>query len=309
MKRLLIAHDGSPGSDAALDDLALAGLPATLAAEVLTLSDAYLPPDPAAGEPLPSPDMAAYARRARAAALAAVEAVRTTAEAAAAVLRARFPGWQVAAAAAADSPAWGVLHRADTWPADLIVVGAHSHTLLERIFLGSVSQRIVAEARCSVRIGRARRGRTGPPRVLVAVDGSEDALAAVESLAARTWPAGTRFEVVTVLDPRLETAAAWPAVYAAEWAAKGPRDIRAWAAETAEMLARRLRAVGATAEVHLLAGDAKKLLLQQAEAFGADALILGARGLQHGDRHRLGTLAAAVAGRAACSVEIIRRRA
>lgn len=307
MKHLLFAYDGSPGADAALEDLALAGLGDDIACEVLTVHDAWLPADPEAGSPPPVGDTVPFVRASRDQVRAQVEACRAVAGRGAARLRALFPRWQVGVVANADSPAWALVQRADAWPADLVVVGAHSHSILERFFLGSVSQRVLAEARCSVRIGRARAGRTGPPRILVAVDGSEDALAAVKSLAARTWPAGTRFAAATVFESRL-VAVAWPAVYAEQWAAKGAHDLRGWAGEMAEAAVRLLRERGHPVELHLLEGDPKKLLLRQAEALGADCVVLGARGMQHGSRYRLGTLAAAVAERAPCSVEIIRPR-
>lgn len=305
MQHLLVAYDGSPGADAAVDDLALAGLGDETACEVFTVHDAWLPAEPPAGGPSPAGDTVPFVKAGREQVRAAVAASLGVAERGAARLRGLLPRWQVTTAARADSPAWAVLQRADEWPANLIVVGAHSHSLLERIFLGSVSQRILAEARCSVRIGRARGSRTGPPRILVAVDGSEDALAAVKSLVARAWPAGTRFDAVTVFEPRLG-AAARPAVYAQEWAAKGARDLRGWAGEMTEHVARLLRGAGHEAALHLLDGDPKKVLLRQAAALAGDCVVLGARGMQHGDRYRLGTLASAVAERAHCSVEIIR---
>ncbi|MCV4785306.1 universal stress protein, partial [Escherichia coli] len=58
--------------------------------------------------------------------------------------------------ACADSPAWGIIKRADEWQPDLIVVGSHGRTAIERFVLGSVSQKVLYEARCSVRIARAR---------------------------------------------------------------------------------------------------------------------------------------------------------
>lgn len=307
MKRLLAAYDGSPGADAALEDLALAGLGDDMACEVLTVHDAWLPPEASAGAPLPPGLSEEMARARQEAVRVEIGNCRAVAERGAARLRGMFPAWQVTARALADSPPWAIVRRADAWPADLVVVGAHSHSLLERFFLGSSSQRILAEARCSVRIGRARVGRTGPPVILAAVDGSDDALAAVKSLAARAWPDGTRFAVVTVFEARLE-AAAWPAVYAGEWARKTARNLRDWAGEMAEEVLRRLRERGLAAELHLLEGDPKKILLRQAETLGADCLVLGARGMQHGERYRLGTLAAAIAQRAPCSVEVIRHR-
>ena len=66
-----------------------------------------------------------------------------------------FPDWQVRYEALADSPAWGLIKKSDEWAADLIVIGARGHSVLGgRLVLGSVSQRVLYEARCSVRIAR-----------------------------------------------------------------------------------------------------------------------------------------------------------
>ena len=69
-------------------------------------------------------------------------------------LKAMFPKWSVSYHAEADSPAWAVIRRADEWKPDLIVVGSHGRSALGRFFLGSVSQKVMTEAHCSVRIAR-----------------------------------------------------------------------------------------------------------------------------------------------------------
>lgn len=51
ISQLLIAYDGSPCADAALDDLQRAGLPPTLEAVVVTVAYVFLPPTE--GEMLP----------------------------------------------------------------------------------------------------------------------------------------------------------------------------------------------------------------------------------------------------------------
>jgi nucleotide-binding universal stress UspA family protein len=59
-------------------------------------------------------------------------------------------------------------------------------------------------------------------------------------------------------------------------------------------------------ETHIFEGEPKKVLLKQVAKWNADCLFVGAHGLQHGRHLFLGSLAAAVATRAACSVEIVR---
>ena len=47
-----------------------------------------------------------------------------------------------------------ILDMAANWPADLIVVGSHGRTGLDRFLLGSVSERVVRHAPCSVQVVR-----------------------------------------------------------------------------------------------------------------------------------------------------------
>ena len=56
-------------------------------------------------------------------------------------------------------PRAAILDAAEKWPADLVVVGSHGRSGLERFLLGSVSERIVRHAPCSVEVVR----RSHPP--------------------------------------------------------------------------------------------------------------------------------------------------
>jgi nucleotide-binding universal stress UspA family protein len=47
-----------------------------------------------------------------------------------------------------------ILDEAERWSADLIVVGSHGRRGLKRLWLGSVSQAVVSQAKCSVEIVR-----------------------------------------------------------------------------------------------------------------------------------------------------------
>jgi nucleotide-binding universal stress UspA family protein len=51
-------------------------------------------------------------------------------------------------------PKEAILHEAEVWRADLIVVGSHGYRGIKRLWLGSVSQAVSANAPCSVLIIR-----------------------------------------------------------------------------------------------------------------------------------------------------------
>lgn len=307
MKRILIAYDGSPCADAAIADLASAGLPADLEAAIISVADVWLPAN--TGTPLPdfpAADSPAVRRAREQASLALAEA-RALAERAAAHLKSLHPGWKVESIACADSPAWGVLNKCVEWRANLVVLGSHGRSTLERLFLGSVSQKVAAEAPCSVRISRPRRSSAhARSRVLVAVDGSGSSAAAVRAVAGRAWPDFSEFRIVTVMDARLETAIMWPESVAAQWVREADTAARDALLRMLEESAKVLSGAGLRVETELLTGEPKNELLAHAEAWEADAIFLGARGLHHGERLALGTMASAIAGRAHCSVEIVR---
>lgn len=53
-------------------------------------------------------------------------------------------------------PAEQILHLAKEVGADFIIIGSHGKTGVERIVLGSVSERVVREAHCAVIVARAK---------------------------------------------------------------------------------------------------------------------------------------------------------
>lgn len=307
MKRILIAYDGSPPAEAAIDDLCNAGLPTQLEAAVMCVADVWMPPALPNGSSA-SPQLFPEAvRKARDRASQAVSEARVVAERGAGRVRELFPQWVVTPLACGDSPSWAVVQKAHDWSADLVVVGAHSHTALERAFLGSVAQRATAEAHCSVRIARPCRGaRRKELRIMVAVDGSSDSENAVREVARRQWPANAKFSLVSVIDTRMQTLMAWPSLYADRWAQQHFQDASDWISRLVEHRGAELRQGGLAVETHIFEGEPKNLLLKQADKWNADCLFVGAHGLQHGRHLFLGSLATAVATRAPCSVEIMR---
>lgn len=303
VKKILIACDGSPAADAALDELTRAGLPVAAEAVVLCVADVWLP----AGLPHFPENLAFATARSYEQALQAVEKCRGVAARGAGRLRALFPKWDVRAESCADSPPWAVVRHANDWGADLVVVGAHSHSALQRFFLGSVASRVAAEARCSVRIARPRpHARHSGLRVMIALDGSQDSVTAVEAVGARLWPSGAEFQIVTVIDPKLRTAAAWQQAVAATWANEHSKGAEECIGRMVQHFGDTLRSAGHPVETHVFEGDPKAILIRQAENWDADCIFLGARGLHHGERTYFGSLVSAVAARAHCSVEIVR---
>ena len=306
--KLLIAYDGSDCANAALDDLQRAGLPSEVEALVLSVADVWLPPN-GTDEATEATLAPIAVQRGRAQATQAFKAAYQLAERGSALVQSRFPTWKITVEAAADSPTWAIIKRASEWPADLILVGSKGHSAIHRAMLGSVSQKIVAEAPCSVRVVRHQTATTGSPvRLVIGVDGSSDADAAVQSVATRVWPAGSEARLVATIDEKMATIIASPLEAVAAWVEDGDDDERAWVGRMVCAAAEKLRAAGLKVSSIVNEGDPKSLLLEEAKNWSADCIFVGARG--HGllERLLIGSVSSAVAAHAHCSVEIVRPR-
>jgi nucleotide-binding universal stress UspA family protein len=297
--KALIAYDGSACADAALDDLKRAGLPGEVEAMVVTVAELWLPPPPitfepvltAAAEPWPAP----------------VEAARNLAITASRRLQTIFPAWDVRAEALVGSPASAILNKADEWKPDLIVAGSHGRSALGRFIMGSVSQKVVTEAHCSVRVARGRRtDAVAPARILLGFDGSLDARAAVRTIASRKWPEKSEIRVLAVLAPTISDFTSLPLT--PEQIAQREASARDWMQKQVEAAAEELRSSGLTVTPVITAGDPKQALLDEADGWGADCLFIGARGHNRLVRFMLGSVATALATRARCSVEVVRTK-
>ena len=308
-KKILIGYDGSECADAALDDLSRAGLPPDAEVQVLSVAEAWLPPPPPSAyeivEQAREVEVPADLKRVYARDSQAAKDARDLAERASARLRANFPDWTVFADSSCGSPAWELVFRADQWQPDLIVVGSHGRTALGRFVLGSVSQRVLAEARCSVRVARGRLEEPGTPvRIIVGLDGSEGSVAAVREVAARSWPAHSEVRLMVADDPLAIVGDLIPLPPAVT------ENERAWASGILADSAALLRPAKIKVTSQLREGDPKHELAKAAEEWGADCIFVGSTGFSNRlERFVLGSVSAAVAARAHCSVEVIRRNA
>jgi nucleotide-binding universal stress UspA family protein len=310
--KILIAYDGSDCADAALDDLQRAGLPVEAEAQVISVAEVWLaPPPPSSAEILeragevkvPADFKRVYSRGS-----AAMKEALALAERASDRVKTNFPGWKLFADASCGSPAWEVVFRADQWKPDLVVVGSHGRTALGRFVLGSVSQRVLTEAKCSVRIARGRIEEPGSPvRIIVGIDGSPGSEEAVRAIAARTWPARSEVKVIIVDDPLVPPIIGDLIPPLAETIESNAED---WSRDkqTLANAAALLRGTEIKVSSEIRRGDPKKELPQAAEEWGADCIFVGSTGFSNRfERFVLGSISAAVAARAHCSVEVVRK--
>jgi nucleotide-binding universal stress UspA family protein len=149
-----------------------------------------------------------------------------------------------------------------------------------------------------------------PMKILLAVDGSEAGLAAVEEAARTPWSEGSTVRIVSVTDipfPTQQWAMPMPTSSYEEW----ERIFEERSVEnTAQAMARFGEIAGARTEAtaRTLKGDPKIAILDEAERWGADLIVVGTHGYNALERLWLGSVSRAVASHAKCSVEIARRR-
>lgn len=147
--KILLAVDGSAFSDTAVAEVARRPWPPGSEIKVLSVFEPPLPPTPEAWAIPP-----AYFEELHGAALskarniveAAIETLKKTLTEAAAINGEYVQG----------APKSVILDESERWGADLIVVGSHGYRAWERFLLGSVSQAVVAHAKCSVEVVRNR---------------------------------------------------------------------------------------------------------------------------------------------------------
>jgi nucleotide-binding universal stress UspA family protein len=308
--KILVAYDGSHDADAALLDLQRAGLPARAEVLVMSLADVFVPPP--SEEEIDDDTVPVYLpdgiKRAHERARHQLEQAETMAKRASEQLNAVFPAWKVTYEAEADSPAWTLLRKADLWKPDLIVMGARGHSVFGgRLILGSISQRVLYEAGCSVRIARGPHLRMDkPPRILIGVDNSPDSQTAVDEVGRRHWLGGTEVALVAVVDTVMAITPdpAEPSVV--KWIEVG--DERNWdqVREIFEPSTQKLRSAGLHVEVLVTRGNPADQILEEADTWGADCIFVGAKGVRGIERLMLGSVSSAVSARAHCSVEVVR---
>lgn len=282
--RILIGYNGSEVSNAALDDLLQAGLPACAEAMVLSVAELCCKP--------------ANAGEARERASFAAEKVKT-----------EFPDWNVTAETAAGTPATEILARAESFKPDLIVVGEHPQKLSERnIFLGHASQMILTEAPCSVRIARGRPNASRhPERILVGFDGSAGSEFAVDAITSRFWPADTQVRLLAVADSSVLRSIGRFVPQMSD-VAIGAKFAAQWAETLAVDSIRKLTDAGLSASAEVGMGYPKDTIIEMAEEWNADSIFVGPHCSGNSfERFLLGSVSAAVAARAHCSVEVVRK--
>jgi nucleotide-binding universal stress UspA family protein len=182
---------------------------------------------------------------------------------------------------------------------DLLVVGPRGLGDIGSVLLGSVSQALLHAMPTSILVARAPT--RGLRRVIMAVDGSPQSLAAAEFLSRFPLPSGVEVHVlvsVTSWTPEYRDLEApdLQTLLAAE---------RGHAREIADRAAALLERQGRRCTTLIGDGDPKREILHAALELDADLIVTGARGLGGFEGLVLGSVSRAISKAAPCSVLVV----
>jgi nucleotide-binding universal stress UspA family protein len=143
-------------------------------------------------------------------------------------------------------------------------------------------------------------------KILLAIDDSKFSKAAVERVIQQARPHDTEIRVLHVLEPPSPLAAratpGYDPAFDAEWWEKEKERAQTLVEETAALL--RSKGLKATAAVE--EGHTKSKILDTANGWHADLIVLGSHGRTGLERFLIGSVSEGVARHAECSVEIVR---
>ncbi|MCR9294983.1 MAG: universal stress protein [bacterium] len=186
---------------------------------------------------------------------------------------------------------------------DLVVLGAEGHAVVERVFLGSVSDFVATHAPCSVLVVRPtglRQREHAEMKICLAYDDSEPCRYAVDQLAKFKLKSNVHLDVVSVLNI--------PFTYMSEPIEIDHEPLRQSMLETTAAAARSLTAIAPEPTPHVLEGShVGETLVQFTKKNGTDLIVLGSTGFGLIARFLLGSVSRFVLRHAACSVMIARQ--
>jgi nucleotide-binding universal stress UspA family protein len=142
-------------------------------------------------------------------------------------------------------------------------------------------------------------------KLLIAIDGSEFSKSALQSVIDRPWPPDTEVKVVNVVEPPSLLMGREMVGYDPEFEMVW-KALRESAKELVAKAAEKLRAAKFNVSTELVEGDPKSQIIDTANHWRADMIVLGSHGRTGLSRFLMGSVSQAVVRHAHCSVEIIR---
>jgi len=202
-------------------------------------------------------------------------------------------------------PAKQILERAKSLAADLIVIGTHGHSGFQRLVLGSVTEKVLRQARCPTLTvpPQAHATSTLPfKRILCPIDFADSSLSALDFALSLAREGSAELTILHVLEwsDSLPTNRPIPTL---EYRQAAERDVRTKLAELVPAAAREW----CHATTRLGEGKAYPAILEVAADQRADLIVMGVRGRNPLDLMLFGSTTNQVVRRATCPVLTVRR--
>jgi len=147
-------------------------------------------------------------------------------------------------------------------------------------------------------------------KILLAIDGSPCSDAAVEEVGRRPWPDGSSIIVLTTFElPSPPAAETWalPINFFEELDLALQKQARNVVERAVEKLKPRLNKT-ISLDARILPGPPQSVILDEAEEWRADLIVVGSHGYHAWKRFLLGSVSHSVVSHAKCSVEVVRCR-
>ena len=200
-----------------------------------------------------------------------------------------------------------ILGEARRFRANVVIVGWRGHGVFRRLLMGSVSRKVVEQARRPVLV--VRRPVREVRQIVVGVDGSPGAQKAVDFVALLPHD-GLQVTVVRVVEPivapgaRLLVAPVRSIIL--RELAEANRALVREASREVNAAATRLRRAGWTVRTKISTGAPLAGLLEVVDRTGADVLVVGARARSGLERALLGSVAAGALNHSRVPVLVVR---
>ncbi len=223
-------------------------------------------------------------------------------------------GWNVELLIRQGNAAEEILNIAAEQETDLIVVGSYGHGAVRSFLLGSVSQKVVKYASCSVLVVREStrsKGESGSDtstwekmEILMAFDDSAVSYEAANILQSMPLAKDAEITILTIMpiitsygmDIIERTSDFW-------------QEDRKKAVTALQRVADELQKVHPHISAHLVESvDTSQEILERAKSLHSDLIIIGNKGKNAMDRFLLGSVTNRVIQHAPCSVWVVRKR-
>lgn len=146
-------------------------------------------------------------------------------------------------------------------------------------------------------------------KILIATDGSDYGTMAVDAAANQVWEKGSEVKIISVFDPPFPVGGELymmnTNIY--EEASKAAKDAaQKFVDDAAAVISQGINGDNVNVTTEVLMGAPHRRIVEEADEWGADLIVLGSHGYKMWERVLLGSVSQSVAQHAKCSVWIVR---